>query len=118
MVLEVKNSRDKIVLDHDVDVPVRDGAKLKANVFRPQAPGKYPVLMTFGPYGKDLHFKYNSPGPWENLNTNHPEIFRNSSGNYMAFETPNPELWMPNGYILVRVDSRGACKSPGKMDLN
>ena len=56
MLLDVKNSQDKIVLDHDVDVPMRDGAIIKANVLRPQVPGRYPVLMTFGPYGKDVHF--------------------------------------------------------------
>ena len=118
MLLDIKNSSEKIVLDHNVEVPMRDGARLKANVLRPQKPGKYPVLMTFGPYGKDLHFQYNTPGPWENLVTNHPDVFAESSGKYMCFETPDPEMWVPRGYILVRVDSRGACKSPGKMDLN
>jgi predicted acyl esterase len=118
MLLDVKNSTGKIALDHDVDVPMRDGAKLKANVFRPQAEGRYPVLMTLGPYGKDLHFMYNSPDPWKNITENHPEVFRDSSGKHMAFETPDPEVWVPHGYALVRVDSRGSAKSPGRMDLN
>ena len=97
MLLEVKNRTEKMVLDHDVDVTLRDGARIKANVFRPQAPGKYPVLMTFGPYGKDIHFSENSPAPWEDLVKNHPEVFSESSGKYMAFETPDPEVWVPHG---------------------
>jgi len=118
MLLDIKNSTRKIVLDHDIDIPMRDGAKLKANVMRPQAEGKYPVLMTLGPYGKDLHFSNNSPAPWKNLTENHPEVFEHSSGKWMAFETPDPEVWVPHGYVLVRVDSRGAVKSPGKLDVN
>ncbi len=118
MLLDVKNSQDKIILEHDVDVPLRDGARIKANVFRPQAPGKYPVLMTFGPYGKDVHFSKNSPAPWDDLVKNHPDVFRDSSGKLMAFETPDPEVWVPHGYILIRVDSRGTAKSPGRIDVN
>jgi uncharacterized protein len=108
----------KIVLDHDVDIPVRDGAKLKANVFRPDAPGKYPVVMTFGPYGKDLHFSQHRLESWETLLRDYPEIFEASSGKWMVFETPDPEVWVPHGYVVIRVDSRGACKSPGKLDVN
>jgi len=118
MLLDVKNSKDKIALDHDVDVPMRDGAVIKANVFRPQAAGKYPVVMTFGPYGKDVHFSENSPEPWNNIVKNHPDVFSESTGKHMAFETPDPEVWVPHGYVLVRVDSRGAAKSPGKLDAN
>ena len=32
MLLDMKNSAEKMVLDHDVDVPMRDGARIKANV--------------------------------------------------------------------------------------
>jgi uncharacterized protein len=118
LTLDIKNSLRSIVLDHDVDVPMRDGARLKANVFRPTAEGRYPVLMTLGPYGKDLHFSVNSPAAWTDLTENHPEVFANSSGRYMAFETPDPEIWVPQDYVLVRVDSRGAAKSPGRLDVN
>jgi uncharacterized protein len=33
----------EMVLDKDVAVPMRDGALLRANVFRPKESGKYPV---------------------------------------------------------------------------
>ncbi|MFM9972836.1 MAG: CocE/NonD family hydrolase [Burkholderiales bacterium] len=118
LLLDMKSHAEKIILDHDVKVPMRDGSSIMANVFRPQKPGTYPVLMTFGPYGKDIHFSENSPGPWEDLTRNHPEVFEESSGKYMAFETPDPEAWVPHGYVVIRVDSRGAAKSPGKLDAN
>src|SRR5262249_36243647 len=42
-----------IVVEKDVDVPMRDGAHLKADVFRPDAPGAFPAILNLGPYQKD-----------------------------------------------------------------
>src|ERR1039457_4217018 len=36
----------------DVAVPMRDGVRLSANVFRPETPGRYPVILVRTPYGK------------------------------------------------------------------
>ena len=44
----------EMLLEQNPDVPVPDGAILHANVYRPNANGRFPVLMTFGPYGKDV----------------------------------------------------------------
>lgn len=41
-----------------------------------------------------------------------------SSCRYLGFETPDPERWVPDGYVLVKVDSRGAGKPPGRLDAN
>ena len=37
----------------DVDVTMRDGARLKADVFRPSAGEKVPAILNLGPYQKD-----------------------------------------------------------------
>ena len=107
-----------MILDKDVLVPVRDGASLRANVFRPDVPGRYPVLMTLGPYGKDVHLSQFMPEAWAALERRHPEILRASSCKYLVFETPDPEVWTREGYVVVKVDSRGAGKSPGRLDVN
>ncbi len=107
-----------MVLDKDVAVTMRDGALLRANVFRPDAPGKFPVLMTLGPYGKDVHLSQFMPEAWDALKGRHPEILEASSCKYLVFETPDPEMWVPHGYVLVKVDSRGSGKSAGKLDVN
>ncbi|MCD6362370.1 MAG: CocE/NonD family hydrolase [Armatimonadetes bacterium] len=41
-----------IIEELDVEVPMRDGVILRANVFRPDAPGKFPGLLMRTPYGK------------------------------------------------------------------
>ena len=107
-----------MVLDKDVAVPMRDGALLRANVFRPDEGGRFPVLMTLGPYGKDVHLSQFMPEAWEALKGRHPEILKASSCKYLVFETPDPEMWVPEGYVVVKVDSRGAGKSAGKLDVN
>ncbi len=42
----------KVVTKRDVAVPMRDGVVLRANVFRPDHGGPYPVLVLRTPYGK------------------------------------------------------------------
>jgi len=106
------------VLDKDVAVTMRDGAALRANVFRPDVPGKFPVLMTLGPYGKDVHLSQFMPEAWEALQRRHPEILKASSCKYLVFETPDPEMWTREGYVVMNVDSRGSGKSAGKLDVN
>jgi len=107
-----------MLLDKDVAVPMRDGALLCANVFRPGASGEFPVLMTLGPYGKDVHLSQFMPDAWEALQRRHPEILEASSCKYLVFETPDPEMWAPHGYAVLKVDSRGSGKSPGRLDVN
>ena len=41
-----------IVVENDVPVPMRDGVVLRANVFRPDGPGRYPGILLRTPYGK------------------------------------------------------------------
>jgi len=43
----------ELLVEKDVDVPMRDGARLKADVFRPEDAGKFPAILNLGPYQKD-----------------------------------------------------------------
>jgi predicted acyl esterase len=117
--LKVKNpGGHAMLLDKDIEVPTRDGSTLRANVFRPAEPGRYPVIMTLGPYGKDVHMKEFQPAPWANLVKGYPSILEASSCEYLGFETPDPERWVPDGYVILKIDSRGAGKTPGYLDVN
>jgi predicted acyl esterase len=92
-----------IVVEKDVDVPMRDGANLKADVFRPDDAGKFPAILNLGPYQKD---KLWIP----------PETLEEKPNPYMNWETVNPQWWVPQGYAAVRVDGRGSGKSPGQCE--
>src|SRR5262249_17930780 len=91
---------------------------LRANIYRPDGAGQFPVLMTFGPYGKDVPLREFMQEAWDRLNETYPEILAASSCKHLVFERPDPEVWVPHGYVVIAVDSRGAGKSPGRLDPN
>ncbi len=43
-----------VIVEKNVAVALRDGVTLRADVYRPQAPGRYPVLLQRTPYNKEL----------------------------------------------------------------
>src|SRR5690242_318653 len=107
-----------MILDRNAEIPMRDGARLRANIYRPDGAGQFPVLMTFGPYGKDVPLREFMQEAWDRLNETYPEILAASSCKHLVFERPDPEMWVPHGYVVIAVDSRGAGKSPGRLDPN
>src|SRR5213593_933293 len=42
-----------IVVERNVPVPMRDGVVLRADIYRPEVPGRFPTLVLRTPYGKD-----------------------------------------------------------------
>src|SRR5215210_2080941 len=93
----------EVRIEKDVEITMRDGARLRADVFRPKQAGRFPVIMNIGIYRKD---KVWVP----------PADLDEKPNPYMNWETVNPLWWVPRGYIAVRVDSRGSGKSPGRTD--
>ena len=108
---------DGMRIDWDVPIEMDDGVVLRADVFRPVEEGQYPVIMTLGPYAKGLPFQVGYAGMWNVLEAKYPEIMRGSTCKYQNWETADPEKWVPDGYVCVRVDSRGAGRSPGYLDV-
>ena len=107
--------RDGMRIDWNAPIAMDDGIVLRADIFRPIADGKYPVIMTYGIYAKGLSFQEGYPMQWEKMVTDYPEILEGSSNKYQNWEVTDPERWVPHGYVIVRVDSRGAGWSPGFM---
>jgi uncharacterized protein len=92
-----------LLVERDVDVPMRDGARLKADVIRPNDGEKFPAILNLGPYQKD---KVWVP----------PDTLEEKPNPLMNWETVNPEWWVPRGYACVRVDGRGSGRSPGQCE--
>ncbi|MGE3287642.1 MAG: CocE/NonD family hydrolase [Pseudonocardia sp.] len=108
---------DGMRIDWDVPVPMSDGAVLRADVFRPDDEAAHPVLMTLGPYGKGLAFQEGFAGMWQRLAAAYPDAAAGSTNAYQVWETVDPEKWVPDGYVCIRVDSRGAGRSAGLLDM-
>lgn len=110
------------VVTKDLPIPLSDGTLLMANVYRPPTGARLPVLLHCVPYGKDGVPKPRLCGL---LLTPPPQYmimklaFQGDIGD-LAFsdETPweaaDPARWVPHGYAVVQVDSRGFGHSQGE----
>ncbi|MFL4901659.1 CocE/NonD family hydrolase [Streptomyces sp. MMS24-I2-30] len=105
-----------MTIEWDLPITADDGNVLRADVFRPTEPGNHPVVLTYGPYGKDRPFQEYQAESYQSMVAMHPETTEGTDGEYQVFELVDPGKWVPDGYVLVRVDSRGAGRSPGLLD--
>jgi predicted acyl esterase len=103
-------------IDWDVTVAMDDGAVVRCDVFRPVKEGRYPVILSYGPYAKGLAFQDGYPSAWERMASKHPDVTAGSSNVYQSWEVVDPEKWVGHGYACVRFDSRGCGTSPGFID--
>lgn len=96
-----------IVCEYDVAIPLRDGAKIYVNIYRPKKDGKYPVIICWTLYGKHNppHVKYSSfPG----CGVSDADLSK-----YAIFEGADPGYWCQHGYIVIHADPRGLWGSEG-----
>ena len=81
------SAKEIVSVETDVEIPMRDGTVLRADLFRPTGTGTYPVLMARTPYGRrglhrdarhfaahgyivicqDARGRYGSDGEWESF---------------------------------------------------
>ena len=96
----VSQPRDlKLIVEKDVQIPMRDGTLLYADIFRPDDDAsKVPVIFNIGPYQKD---KLWVP----------PADLEEAANPHMNWETVNPVWWCPRGYAAC-ASTRAA---PGKL---
>jgi uncharacterized protein len=114
---EKSEIRDGMRIDWDMPIAMDDGIVVRCDIYRPTAEGRYPVIMTYGPYGKWLHFEDLYRDQWRRMCASHPEVPTGSTNKYQCWEVVDPEKWVPDGYVVIRVDSRGAGRSPGVIDI-
>ncbi len=93
-----------VIVDRDVMVPMRDGTRLAIDVYRPDAPGTFPVLLTQSPYGKDTQMFETPPQPFGK------SIFEAS------IECGDAYWYARRGYAYVIADLRGIGHSEGIME--
>ncbi len=76
----------EIQFEFNMKIPMRDGVMLAANIWRPKAEGKFPVVY--------LHYAY------DKSNT--------------SFSIARAKYFVPRGYVFVSVDCRGRYDSGGE----
>ena len=114
---ELRRNIRGIIKTTDVRIPLRDGSYVCADVFRPADPGRYPVVMSQTFYGKSFY---------HDCICNEADVIRKEemedryfSGNpdgaqYENHENVDSSVWVPEGYVCIRVDARGVGNSQGE----
>ncbi|KAJ3544005.1 hypothetical protein NM208_g3282 [Fusarium decemcellulare] len=100
------------IFEKNVSVITKSGAVIRCNVYRPKSTdrdARFPVLATYGPYGKDVHYSHFHPDSYAEVNPAHKT-------EHSAWETPTPRHWTERGYAVVRADEIGTGQSPGFLD--
>ena len=103
----------QMIIERDVPIHMSDGVVLRGNLYRPVNPGRYPLIANMGPYSKDRPMSDVYPMRWARMVQQYPDVLQESSGKYLVWEVPDPERWIPRGYALLHIDSRGTGRSPG-----
>jgi predicted acyl esterase len=109
--------RDGMRIEWDVPITLSDGLVLRADIYRPDSDELVPAIVSHGPYAKGQTFQAGYGPAWSKLVSNYPDALEGTSTRYTAWELLDPDQWVPHGYALVRVDSRGAGRSPGFVDV-
>ncbi|HRJ26542.1 MAG TPA: CocE/NonD family hydrolase [Fimbriimonadaceae bacterium] len=84
---ELSQPTHQIVSQTQLEIPMRDGTRLIADLVRPKAEGRYPVILSRTPYGRATNL-INQRGAW----------------------------WAKRGYVFVSQDVRGRGESQGDWD--
>ncbi|MCG6534783.1 MAG: CocE/NonD family hydrolase, partial [Syntrophales bacterium LBB04] len=112
------------MIEKDVMVTMPDGVKLACDVVRPDKAGKFPVIFSMTPYGKDqtppAFNPDGSPLPSsysnyiDRLHAHGADVGHMKISMLTAFEAPDPAFWVANEYVVITADRRGGFKSEGK----
>lgn len=98
-----------IVLERDVALKMRDGTTIYTDVFRPAAKGRFPALVAWSPYGKDLG------GQWLDDLKGRAGVPLEWVSELQKFEGPDPAFWVSKGFVVLNPDPRGAYNSEGNI---
>ncbi|KAK4057268.1 hypothetical protein OIO90_001765 [Microbotryomycetes sp. JL221] len=113
--LDCKPLKEDLMIEHDVEIVVRDGTKLYADLYFPAdlKPGqKCPYIVGWSPYGK----KYSAVKMLPVTRWKCGIVPSDLSG-FEKFEGADPAEFCPRGYAIASVDERGAGHSEGNVEL-
>jgi len=90
--VQVVASGNELALERNVRIPMRDGVRIAADIYRPRKPGRHPTLLVASAYPKKLDYLPSHPA-------------------FRFRETSDFEWWVKHGYAIVRTDARGTGES-------
>lgn len=99
---KVSQPKYKVRVERNVRIAARDGTSLACDVYLPDQPGRYPALLSYSHYGKDLQRITGKRAPLSPLIGNG------------GLEAGDSEYFVSRGYVHVIADARGSGDSGGE----
>jgi predicted acyl esterase len=102
-----------IIFEKDVEIILRDGVKIYADIYRPAVADstreKIPIIIPYSPYGKG--------GGGANLMDVVPRVGvpKSKQSGLEKFEGPDPNEWCQRGYAILDPNARGSFDSEGNL---
>ncbi len=101
----ISKAEHRLLEERNRFVAMRDGTRLACDVFRPDAPGRFPALLSLSLYGKEVQ---------RITDDRRPLSPRHGNGGQEAGDT---RFFVSRGYAHVVADARGAGDSEGEYDF-
>lgn len=98
-----------LIAEWDVPIKTRSGTTVYADLFRPVGTAKAPVIVGWGPYGKENGEERLQGWP------NHGNVPLNKTSGLQKFEAPDPAYWCAHGYAILNPDPAGVGHSTGNI---
>jgi predicted acyl esterase len=104
-----------IILEKNVEMPLRDGTVTRANVYQPEADAPVPAILVRTPYSKDLLFAQTfSLDPVRAAESGFAVVFQDTRGRYESDGDFHPYRYeAEDGYDSVEWVARQDCLAEG-----
>lgn len=116
VIRNIDSLKEKVIIEKGVSIVMEDGTALSANIFKPKATGKYPVVLSFTAYDKDKG-PDEYPPPLKAAYLPNHKFGSIEVSPWTMWEAPDPAFWVSNNYVVLQVDSRGYFSSEGEASL-
>ncbi len=102
-----------VVVERHVKIPMSDGVRLNADIFRPDAPGKFPAILGFHPYDLTAQTAPIWPRSLAITAGGSALLGSQEKGNG-PLEAGDPNFFARRGYVHVVANIRGTGESEGR----
>jgi hypothetical protein len=99
----------RVVVERGVKIPVGDGVHLNADIFRPEAEGKFPAILGYFPYNLEMQSAPVKVDSFSSVVFKHPGQEKANA----SIESGDPYFYARRGYVHVLVNIRGTGQSEG-----
>ena len=98
-----------VIVERNLRIPMRDGVHLHADLFRPDAPGRFPAILGYHPYDPVAQWAPIFPTGFASVSAAHAHLEKGNG----PLEAGDSNFYVRRGYVHVIANVRGTGPSEG-----